>query len=161
MSSRRKARAAVLRALFLSESKGITVDEAFAEMAACDAEMTRRAGEPDAALMKPFSLGIEGENLAFARSLGRTVAGSREAFNARIRTALHNWDLDRVARIDHIILWIALAEYDTMPDIPRPVIINEAIELARTYSSHKSPAFINGVLDAVLSAPERLSGQST
>ena len=68
--------------------------------------------------------------------------------NSIIEPVLKNWDFARISRIDRYILWIALAEMLYMLDIPATVSINEAIELAKKYSSEKSPAFINGVLDA-------------
>jgi N utilization substance protein B len=139
----------VLRALYLCESRGVTVDEAFAEMSAVDRELSRRAGEPDIDSLKPFALGITGESLEYARALAHAIEESRESFNERIGPVLKNWALERVARIDRIILWIALAELDSMLDIPPAVAIDEAVELARKYSSHKSPGFVNGVLDAI------------
>ena len=162
MSSRRKARETVLRVLYLCESRGMTADEAFAEMAAIDREMDRRAGEPDVESLSPFALGIAGESLEYARTLARSIEASKEKFNGLIRPVLKNWELKRVARIDRIILWIALAEmdldyHDSKKDHdyhdskkpPPAVAINEAIELARKYSSHKSPGFVNGILDAI------------
>lgn len=139
----------MLRALYLCESRGLTVDEAFAEMSAVDREIERRAGEPDIDSLKPFVLGISGESLAYARALAHAVEDSRGRFNDLICTVLKNWALERVARIDRIILWIALAEMECMLDVPPAVAINEAIELARTYSSQKSPGFVNGILDAI------------
>ncbi|MHB9028534.1 MAG: hypothetical protein ACYC9O_07190, partial [Candidatus Latescibacterota bacterium] len=61
MSSRRKAREAILRALYLSESRAIPVDQAFGEMADTDKEMQLRAGEPEIELLKPFALGLDPE----------------------------------------------------------------------------------------------------
>jgi transcription antitermination factor NusB len=147
--SRRKARETALRALYLSESRGITVDEAFKEMAAIDREMETRADEPDIESLKPFGLGISGESLDYARVLAHMVEDSRDPFNERIGPVLKNWDLKRVSRIDRIILWIALAELQSMLDVPPAVAIDEAVEMARKYSSHKSPGFVNGVLDAL------------
>jgi transcription antitermination factor NusB len=149
VSSRRKARETALRILYLCESRDMTADEAFAEMAAIDCEMEKRAGEPDVESLKPFALGIAGEGLEYARSLARSIEASREKFNGLIRSVLKNWELERVARIDRIILWIALAEMGSVPEIPPAVTIDEAIELARKYSSHKSPGFVNGILDAI------------
>lgn len=171
MSSRRKAREAVLKALYICESRGITANEAFAEMAAVDREMEDKALEPDIGVpdewnsthrddLKPFALGISGKSLEYARALARSIEASREKLNGLIRPVLKNWDIERIARIDRIILWIALAEMGEKTEvrsqkieekkyIPLAVIINEAIELARKYSSNKSPAFVNGVLDAI------------
>jgi N utilization substance protein B len=149
MSSRRKAREAILRALYLSESRDIPVDQAFGEMAETDREMQLRAGEPDIGMLKPFSLGLDTDERDFAESLARRIETKREDFNNLIRPVLKNWDLERVSRIDRIILWIAIAELQYRIDVPPVVSVNEAVELARKYSSEKSPKFINGVLDTV------------
>ncbi len=139
----------MLKALYLTESRGISVDEAFREMAWVDREMEIHAGEPDVEALKPFALGLDDEERAFALELAHHIEGKRETLNGLIRPVLKNWDLERVARIDRIILWIALAELQYILDVPPVVAVNEAIELARTFSSHKSPAFINGVLDTI------------
>lgn len=149
MSSRRKAREAVLKALYLCESRGFSVDEAFQEMAAVDREMEIHAGEPDIEDLKPFALGLDDEERTFALELAHHIERKREELNGLIRPVLKNWDLERISRIDRIILWIAVAELQYVLDVPPVVAVNEAIELARTFSSHKSPSFINGVLDAV------------
>lgn len=149
MSSRTKAREAVLRILYLAESRGMTVDQAAAEMAEVDKEMQLRAGEPDIESLKPFSLGLDPEDRDYAISLARKIEQKRDEFNGIIRPVLKNWDLERMPRIDRIILWIAIAEMQYQFDVPPLVSVNEALELARKYSSHKSPKFINGVLDTV------------
>ena len=60
-----------------------------------------------------------------------------------------NWRMERMAAVDRNVLRAAVAEFFAMPQTPRPVIINEAIEIARRYSSPESIVFINGVLDSV------------
>ena len=171
MGSRRKAREAVLKVFYLSESRNISIDEAFHEMAEIDriiaseqpAATVRQHGEGDnpscdadpqqhsssAANLKPFALGLDDQQAQFARTLAHHIVDSREQLNELIRPVLKNWDLSRISRIDRYIMWIALAEMQIMHDIPIPVSINEAIELAKIYSSEKSSSFINGVLDGV------------
>ena len=149
MNSRRKAREAVIRALYLSESRGMTADEAFREMSAIDSEMAEKAGDPEAETLKPFALGLSSEKKEYALSIAHLIEDNREKINELIKPVLKNWNFSRVSRIDRIILWIALAEMLYMLDIPPSVSINEAIELAKKFSSHKSPAFINGVLDSI------------
>jgi N utilization substance protein B len=60
------------------------------------------------------------------------------------------WQLSRLSPVDKSILRLAVYQLRFSPDIPAKVVINEAIELAKKFSTDKSPAFINGVLDAVL-----------
>jgi transcription antitermination protein NusB len=149
MNSQRKAREAVLKALYLSESRGISADEAFREMSAVDREMAENTGDPDAETLKPFALGLSPEKKKYALALAHLIEDNREKLNELIKPVLQNWDFSRVPRIDRIILWISLAEMLYKPDIPPSVSINEAIELAKKFSSHKSPGFINGVLDSI------------
>jgi N utilization substance protein B len=75
--------------------------------------------------------------------VGRTFA------NALIATHLKNWRLERVAVIDRLVLRMAIYELLTERDTPPKVIINEALELARTFSGEEPVPLINGVLDAV------------
>jgi len=74
---------------------------------------------------------------------------SKEEFDEIIEEKLENWDLKRVAIIDKVILRLAIAEIIHFEDIPPEVSINEAIELAKKYSTEGSGKFINGVLDAI------------
>jgi len=60
------------------------------------------------------------------------------------------WQLSRLSAVDKSILRLAVYQLKFCPDIPPRVVINEAIELAKKFSTNKSPAFVNGVLDAVL-----------
>lgn len=67
-----------------------------------------------------------------------------------IGDATIKWEFSRLSPVDKSILRLAVYQLKFCPDIPPKVIINEAIELAKKFSSDKSPAFVNGVLDAVL-----------
>jgi transcription antitermination protein NusB len=60
-----------------------------------------------------------------------------------------NWRMDRMAAVDRNLLRAAVAEFLGKPQVPKPVVINEAIEIARRYSTPESIVFINGVLDSV------------
>jgi N utilization substance protein B len=77
-----------------------------------------------------------------------TVSRVTEA-DELIAAHLKNWRLERVAVIDRLVLRMAIYELLTAPDTPARVIINEAIELARTFSGEEPVPLINGVLDAV------------
>jgi transcription antitermination protein NusB len=149
MNSRRKAREAVLRALYLSESRGITADGAFKEMSAVDKEIAENTADTETETMKPFALGLSAEKKKYALALAHLIEDNREKINDLIKPVLKNWEFSRVPRIDRIILNISLAEMLYMLDIPPSVSINEAIELAKKFSSQKSPGFINGVLDSI------------
>ena len=150
MTSRRKAREVVLKALYLCESRGINADNAFDEMSAIDSEIAKMTDDPGITNLKPFSLGLNEKQKEFAVTLTRKIEENKEILNEQIKPVLKNWDFSRISRIDRIILWIALAEILYMLDIPPIVSINEAIELAKKFSSKKSSSFINGVLDAAV-----------
>ena len=88
--------------------------------------------------------------LAFAeRLLLRTIDHADKA-DALISQHADNWDLTRIALIDRILLRMAVCEFVRFEDIPPKVTINEAIDIAKRYSTDKSGKFINGILDATL-----------
>ena len=67
------------------------------------------------------------------------------------------WEFARLSPVDRSILRLSVYQLKFCPDIPPKVIINEAIELAKKFSTDKSPAFVNGVLDAILKKPDEKS----
>ena len=85
---------------------------------------------------------------SFAEELMRGVSEKRESLDAHIARCARNWRLERMAAVDRNILRLATYEL-TRGDAPATVIIDEAIELARRFGDDPSPAFVNGVLDAV------------
>ncbi|HZM11485.1 MAG TPA: transcription antitermination factor NusB [Candidatus Limnocylindrales bacterium] len=85
----------------------------------------------------------------FADDLFR-VASEREAeIDQLIEKNAEHWRMDRMAAVDRNVLRAGIAEFLGFPDTPRPVVINEALEIARRYSTPESVQFINGVLDSV------------
>jgi N utilization substance protein B len=72
-----------------------------------------------------------------------------EEVDSEISGKLKNWDMKRLAILDKIILRMALIELLFFPDIPPEVSMNEAIELAKKYSTEESGKFINGLLDSI------------
>ena len=85
----------------------------------------------------------------YVRSLIKIYKESKDQFDTVIKEKLENWDLDRVAIIDKVILRLAITEIFHFEEIPPEVSINEAIELAKKYSTGGSGKFINGILDAI------------
>ena len=79
----------------------------------------------------------------------RTIDHADEA-DALIAKHAQNWDIERIALVDRIVLRMAITELLTFPDVPPKVTINEAIEVAKAYSTPRSGTFVNGILDAVL-----------
>ena len=86
--------------------------------------------------------------VAFARALVTDVARSGEALDEIIGLHARNWRVSRMAAVDRNVLRLAVYELrDT--ETPVPVVIDEAVDLARRFGSDTSPSFVNGVLDAV------------
>jgi len=90
------------------------------------------------------------EDKTFAIQLLHHSLLEKENYNLRITNQMKNWKIERLALIDLYILQIAIAELCHFPSIPISVTLNEYINLARFYSTPKSPTFINGILDAIV-----------
>jgi N utilization substance protein B len=85
----------------------------------------------------------------FADDLFR-VASEREAeIDQLIENSAEHWRMERMAAVDRNVLRAGIAEFLGFPETPRPVVINEALEIARRFSTPESVQFINGVLDSV------------
>jgi N utilization substance protein B len=90
------------------------------------------------------------EDAEFARKLIRGVLTNGPKFREMIDANTKNWELDRIAFMDIVIMEVALAELIDFPTIPINVTLNEYIEIAKAYSTDKSGTFINGVLDNIV-----------
>ena len=93
----------------------------------------------------------------FANQLFENAAARSAELDKVITSYARNWRIERMPAIDRAILRLAISEMRTT-GTPGKVIINEAIELAKTFSSEDSAPFINGILDAVLKAPPEDAG---
>ena len=87
---------------------------------------------------------------AFGESLLIKAHKNRDEILAYISPMLHNWDADRVATVDMIILQLAVCELMYFETIPTKVTLNEYVEISKLYSSEKSKEFVNGVLDQLM-----------
>ena len=92
----------------------------------------------------------------FAEDLFRVAVARENEVTDLIEKHSANWRLDRMASVDRNVLRMAIAEMLGFPGTPAPIVINEALEIARRYSGPESINFLNGVLDAVAKA--RLNG---
>lgn len=122
-STRHAARERVLGLLYEAELKGLTPAEVLAALPVVPDEY---AGE--------VTVGV-GENLV--------------EIDALLVRFARNWDLDRMPALDRAILRMAAYELGHRPDVPRNVILNEAVELAKTFSTDDSGKFVNGLLSAI------------
>jgi N utilization substance protein B len=97
---------------------------------------------------------ISGKNQTYATALFTKCRELSPWTDQQITLLATNWKIERFAEIDRIILRMALTELREMPDIPMRVVINEAIELAKKYSTAESSGFINGILDSYVKKAE-------
>jgi N utilization substance protein B len=144
MGTRRKAREAALQFLFQDDFLG---DE--------------MAVEPDRfdERFAAFSLLYQVNKRArpYARDLLLGVFKNIEEIDGAIIAHATNWRLKRIAAADRNLLRVAIYELIFAADVPPQVAINEAVEIAKRFGSEDSPAFINGVLDAVQQSRQQVS----
>ncbi|MCC8172591.1 MAG: transcription antitermination factor NusB, partial [Parabacteroides sp.] len=107
---------------------------------------------PDTPLLPMFK---DAEDKQFAVQLLRQTLLKGTDYRARIEKHLKNWEAERVANIDLLIMQTALAEILTFPTIPVSVTLNEFIDISKYYSTPKSATFINGILDSVIKELKR------
>ena len=131
MGSRRKARECALQMLFAADVAETPSDEVvqtyWAELGDTDLEEPARD---------------------FATRLAAGTLGQLEALDERIRSRAEHWRIARMAVVDRNILRLAVYEFLYEPT-PRTVAINEALEIARRFSTYEATQFINGILDAI------------
>jgi N utilization substance protein B len=99
--------------------------------------------------LRVFTEGLEKprDHYAFAEELIHGTIEHADEIDGHIRSLAHNWEFDRIARIDLAILRLAIFEMLFRKDIPPVVSINEAIDLSKHFSTADSKRFINGILD--------------
>lgn len=131
MGRRRLAREIALQALYVADVSNTPADEAFAVV-------TRR--EDDAP---------DPETLEFARALALGALERRDELDGLIQRRAENWAMNRMAAVDRNVLRLAAYELVARPDTPLGVVIDEAIEIVRKYSTEEATRFVNGILDAL------------
>jgi len=164
MKSRRKAREAAVQALYQCDTQadfGAGALERFLdnfcpESGPARIETSPGLGQassedlpPDVVASDLKSKETIRENRAFAVLLMRGATEHLLDIDATIESASAHWTIQRMSRVDRNILRVAAFELKFLPDVPPNVIINEAIEIAKTFGSDESPNFINGVLDQI------------
>lgn len=128
MGDRRHGREIALQALYLSDTCGIPLEKAYQDVTA----------EPLPAPVREFS-----------RHLIEGFLAQKEHIDVLLAQYTKNWELKRMASVDRNILRLSALEILTDINTPVSVIIDEAIEIAKTYSTSDSGKFVNGVLDKV------------
>lgn len=89
------------------------------------------------------------EGRLYADTIVRGVGESMAAVDKRITTASQNWRVERMSRVDRNLLRMSTWELMVQKDVPRAVVIDEAVELAKAYGTDDSSSFVNGVLDRI------------
>ena len=130
-ANRHKARECALQILFAADMVGMEPGEQI------DAYW-RELG--DESLDKPTR--------AFASALSAGSLKNRDAIDEKIRLRAEHWRIERMAIVDRNVLRLAVFEFVYM-DTPNAVVINEALEIARRFSTYEATQFINGILDAI------------
>ncbi len=92
---------------------------------------------------------VEDETRGFTEDIFRVATARDEEIDAIIEQHSANWRLARMSAVDRNVLRMAVAEMLGFPSTPAPIVINEALEIARRYSAPESINFLNGVLDAI------------
>ncbi len=90
------------------------------------------------------------ESFSFAKELILKVIECNKELDGLIKQRIEHWEFNRLAIIDRIVLRMGICELLYFDDIPPKVTMNEAIEIARSFSTEKSDKFVNGVLDSIL-----------
>lgn len=89
------------------------------------------------------------EGREYAERMVRGVAADLDKLDGTIRKASTNWRIERMARVDRNVLRLGTWELAQIDDVPRAVILDEAVELAKRFGSEDSGSFVNGVLDRI------------
>ncbi len=106
--------------------------------------------KPDLVLKRILDSYPDGEkNLEFIELLFYSVIENVQLADKMITSHLQNWEFDRVAQIDRLLLRMGICEIFFIEEIPPKVSISEMVEISKVYSTDESPGFINGILDAV------------
>jgi transcription antitermination protein NusB len=130
MGTRRKSRELVLQMLFQSD-------------------MGKQQADQVAKTFWPQRDDVDDETRGFADDLFRLASDRSGEIDQLIQKHAEHWRLERMAAVDRNILRAGVAEFLGYPKTPKPVIINEALEIARKFSAPESVHFINGVLDSI------------
>jgi len=101
---------------------------------------------------RSFVDGVDPEGRGYADEAVRGVAKTRDDLDRLIVAASANWRLERMTRVDRNVLRLGAWELAHRPDVPRAVILDEAVELAKGFGTDDSGAFVNGVLNRIAEA---------
>src|ERR1700722_20208713 len=138
MGARHSGREAALQMLFQIEASGATADDAI--------ELFWRS----------FGADADPESRQYADPCVRGVAAGRDALDEHIAKASQHWRVERMTRVDRNVLRLGTWELAEHATVPRAVVLDEAVELAKAFGHDESSAFVNGVLNKVADALGRV-----
>ena len=117
-------------------------------------EMTFHREKDANLLLEGYTQDMKGKVKDFIVNEFNGVLQHQEEIDSIIEASSTNWSINRIAKVDHMLLRMAVYELKWGEDIPQKVAINEAIEIAKVYSTDKSPKFINGILGNIAKSIE-------
>ncbi|HET8803202.1 MAG TPA: transcription antitermination factor NusB [Aequorivita sp.] len=132
------------------EDKRLTWVDDFPIVNTAIVKMLGKLSEKNASSLLVPNLYKNDEDREYALQLFRKVILNEDKLNAQIEGKTPNWDQDRIADIDLIILKMGIAEFLYFPSIPVRATINEYLEVSKEYSTPKSSIFVNGILDKIV-----------
>lgn len=157
IGKRRAARAMAVQMLYQSELGESTLPQVFRAFdvhsylasGANDGE-SEETEQEDLAAEEPIDLQQLQEGFEYAKTLVRGAREHQDKIDALIQQQADNWRLERMPAVDRNILRLAVYEMLYETDVPKLVVVDEAIELAKEFGSEQSSRFINGLLDGLL-----------
>jgi N utilization substance protein B len=96
-----------------------------------------------------LDLELNSEGQAYVATMVKGILKERDELEEILVKYLKNWKLSRISKIEHTIFMMAIYELKFHPEVPGKVVINEAIELGKKYSTKESAGFLNGILDNI------------
>jgi N utilization substance protein B len=93
---------------------------------------------------------LNSDGQAYVASTVKGILKTHEELETILVKYLKNWKLSRISKIEHTIFMLAIYELKYTPEVPAKVVINEALELGKKYSTKESSSFLNGILDSVM-----------
>jgi N utilization substance protein B len=130
---RHQARKRAVDLLFEAEARGLTPAEA------AESRMALAESQPDVSPLNPYTV-----------TVARGVTEHAAHIDDLITSHLHGWTLERLPAVDRAVLRVAVWELLHATDVPEPVAVDEAVELAKELSTDDSPGFVNGVLGQIM-----------
>jgi N utilization substance protein B len=141
VGARHSGREAALQVLFQMEASGASADDAVT------------------LYWRSFGADDDPESRAYAEAVVRGVGASLDQLDKHIAEASAHWRIERMARVDRNVLRLGTWELVHKQDVPRAVVLDEAVELAKAFGTDESSAFVNGVLNRIADALGRQDGE--